>query len=496
ARHHSNTYLDDELGSLQQNGYALRVRASQKGRRLTCKARGRLDGAMHVRREIEAAWPSDQLPTTAAELPAELRDVVQPFVLERALQPRQRLEVHREIRILTDDGDDLCELAIDSVEALANGRTAAFQEIELEVFGDVPTNERIAHELRERLPVEFATDDKPTHAAALLGIERPAPATPARAQKKKKKQKQKKKSTNDPTGSEPVGQAVPQRLLAEFAAMRRCEHPDRDQPSTRDRHRMRVAVRRMRTLARTFGPLWPEDVAGRLSAHLGQTGRQLGVVRDLDVLLSGLPQSADSLPPQLQPAGQRAIDWVREQREAAEQQLQDWLCSPERLAANEQFERDVAAIDERTALAAEPLCRAAPPLLAAAVTDLRERLAAIPDDLPTEPLHRLRLATKRARYLAAELAGVPGMQLRKPLRALARAQRRLGTVCDHEVAAERLLGYVHAASTGSSDGAWTAAAFGGLAAVHAMAASATRPAAARALARLDRKRIWQRLAPL
>jgi len=119
SQRHCDTYLDDEHGTLQRSGIGLRLRESRKGRRLTCKTRGTIEGSMHVRREFEANWLEDGLPQTAAELPEELRDAVQPFVLGRTLRPHQRLEVQREIRILVDDGRDLCELAIDSVEARA-----------------------------------------------------------------------------------------------------------------------------------------------------------------------------------------------------------------------------------------------------------------------------------------------------------------------------------------------------------------------------------------
>ena len=477
---HTDTYLDDEHGSLYRAGIGLRLREGRKGRRLTCKAKGTLEGGLHVRREVEAGWHRDELPRSAHELPDELRDLVQPFVLTRALQPRQRLEVQREIRILVEDGVDLCELAIDSVQALANDRTATFQEVELEVFDDVATNERIAHDLRERLPIEFAADDKPTHAASLLGIEHAAPPHVPKKQKKRDR------------GTEPVAVAVPLRLHACLQTVRRHEVDVREDTDPEDLHRMRVAIRRMRSLVRAFRELWPEEIANRLLGHLGETGRQLGTVRDLDVLLDRLPDALESLPPQLQTAGARTLEWVRGQRATAHAQMQEWLRSSERLAANEQFEHDVRTIDERTALAATPMLQAAPPLLARAVADLRKQVTAIDEGLPTEPLHRLRLTAKRARYLAEQFGDLPGMDYRKSLRAVARVQQRLGAVCDHEVAAERLLGFVHAASVDSSDGAWTAAVLGGLAAVHTVAATVTRAMAADALEQLDRKKVWKR----
>jgi len=168
---HEDTYLDDGRRSLLRAGIGLRLRESRGRCVITCKLRRELEGTLHVRREIEAAWSTGELPREASELPETLRNALGAQISGLALLPLLRLEVQRETRILIGDGRDVCELAIDAVTASANGRTATFHELELEVLGDAATSERLAHQLRARLPVEFACDDKPTHAAALLGLE-------------------------------------------------------------------------------------------------------------------------------------------------------------------------------------------------------------------------------------------------------------------------------------------------------------------------------------
>jgi len=171
TRRHVDTYLDDSAGSLLRAGVGLRLRAAGAERSLTCKLRGSIEGCLHVRRELEAPWPASTLPERADELPAPVRGALRALLGDRELRPHLRLEVRRDLRILTRADADLCELAIDTVTAIANDRAADFQELELEVRSGVEANERLAHELRQRLPVEFARDDKPTHAAALLGLE-------------------------------------------------------------------------------------------------------------------------------------------------------------------------------------------------------------------------------------------------------------------------------------------------------------------------------------
>lgn len=169
-RHHEDSYLDDDEGSLRRGGVGLRLRASSATRILTCKLRGQVDDGMHVRREVEVTWADALPPRRAEDLPALLREVVQPLTQARALDVRLRLAVERDVRVLSQDGRDIGELAIDSVRAHAGGLQASFQEIELEVLTDSSANTRVAQGLRDRLPVAFAVDDKPTFAASLLRL--------------------------------------------------------------------------------------------------------------------------------------------------------------------------------------------------------------------------------------------------------------------------------------------------------------------------------------
>ncbi|MEC8653086.1 MAG: CYTH domain-containing protein [Planctomycetota bacterium] len=169
-RHHQDYYLDDDAGSLRRGGVGLRLRASGATRILTCKLRGEGNDGMHVRREVEVTWDDVAPPRHAEDLPAPLREVVQPLTQARALAVRQRLVVERDVRVVSQDGNDIGELAVDSVRAHAGELQASFQEIELEVLTDISANKRVAQGLHDRLPVAFAVDDKPTFAASLLRL--------------------------------------------------------------------------------------------------------------------------------------------------------------------------------------------------------------------------------------------------------------------------------------------------------------------------------------
>ena len=170
SRGHVDTYLDDELGTLARRGVGLRLRETDEQRLLTCKLRGSVGDGLHVRREVEARWRRATPPRRTGELPAEFSARLRPELPDCELRPWLRLTVAREVRVLTVDGADICEVAVDSVTAAARGRRATFQEIELEVLHDLAAVRRIAAALQARLPVELVTDDKPTYAAAALGL--------------------------------------------------------------------------------------------------------------------------------------------------------------------------------------------------------------------------------------------------------------------------------------------------------------------------------------
>jgi len=97
------------------------------------------------------------------------------------------------------------------------------------------------------------------------------------------------------------------------------------------------------------------------------------------------------------------------------------------------------------------------------------------------------------RYLAEEFADLPGHDYGKSLQAVVQLQQALGQVCDHEVAMQRLLGWLGDPAL-SASGPTAPAVLGGLATRHALLAKKARKKAARCLERTDRKKVWRRFA--
>ena len=468
AIQHEDHYLDDDRGSLRVAGIGLRLRERDGRRELTTKTRGSSVDGRFVRHELEVAWAGSRPPQTAAELPPPLRDRIEPFVLDRPLRPFLRLWTARDLRrIGGGDAETSCELTVDRVRAEAGEHRAAFDEIELEVVGDAPSTERLALALRERLPLHAALLDKPTYACDLLGL--PLPATP------------------ELDATTPLGVALPIVMSRHLQALRHAEAGVRGDGGSEALHTMRVAVRRLRSLVRAFTDLWSATDGPRLQELLTTLGRRLGVVRDLDVLLGTLDEHLARLPDSLRSAGQDLERSFGEVRRLANDELLAWLRSDDCRQRQGELE---ALLPKCVCGPAGARCGGeVPARLSRAATRLQKRVQSIDPNLPAGPMHELRIASKRLRYLAEEFAIVTDAALAKPLRKISVLQLVLGTVRDQDSLAERLL---HELSPPSAiESPWRAAAIGALVMRASQAAAKARKRASKALGSADKKRVWK-----
>jgi inorganic triphosphatase YgiF len=159
---------------------------------------------------------------------------------------------------------------------------------------------------------------------------------------------------------------------------------------------MRVATRRMRSAWRVFGDTFKKRARRRYVAELRRVADALGEVRDLDVLLDGLP--ADTA---LAPLAQA---W-RERRAAAHARLVTLLDD----RAYDKFVRDYLDFSEDpdAALAryasTETLAASAPGRLIAAADRVRLAGAAALSDGDDAAWHALRRGARRLRYTVVSL---------------------------------------------------------------------------------------------
>lgn len=206
-------------------------------------------------------------------------------------------------------------------------------------------------------------------------------------------------------------------------------------------HRMRVAIRRLRTAIKLFGPHAADRLDTQRLEALGEAlrglARALGRVRDEDVLARTLRAAA--APGEL-PAVERLLVRREGARADARAALLTALDGDEMVLLGGSFAHSLDL-----ALAAEPKAppramvrRAGPRLIADALKKLRRsgrRLVA-----PTSPaLHRTRILAKRLRYAGEFLAPAFGPTLPTTVRTAQGVQDALGALHDDDAALGVLL---------------------------------------------------------
>jgi CHAD domain-containing protein len=433
-RRQRDRYLDTAELDLARHGLALRRRDADGAAWLCLKAEGQAaPGGVWSRLEHEVeAVPTAPLPAAAAELPEALRHRVEPVAWGRALAEVARLETERTVHTVRAPLVGVkAELALDRVELEGAG---GFTEVEIEL-GASPSApfETLAVELRERLGLLPSPADKLARALTLAGGARPSPPR-----------------------STPLEPALPFALAAgrifrrHLEALRLAEPVARMGEDPEGVHDVRVAARRLRAAFRTFRGAFPAPrLAGPLRC-VRATGRALGAVRDLDVLLAGFRELAPELPEPLADDLAPLAGLVHELRERERARMLRFLGSPGRLRAMERFERFVSGLEAREArpgralrgAGGRPVGEVAPELLRAAAARVWKRGERIDKDSPREDLHALRIAVKRLRYTAESFVDLYGKPLRGLVRRAAVLQDLLGAYNDAGVAAVRLTGWL------------------------------------------------------
>jgi len=200
-------------------------------------------------------------------------------------------------------------------------------------------------------------------------------------------------------------------------------------------HQARVALRRLRSLFKLFAPALPPDFSQRWAPAWRDFGRNLGELRNWDVLLGEtLPPFQAAFPQAPEPA--RLIRQARTRQRAANLAVKRLLGAPaySRLVlafCDDLFRLGDAGSGSTTTMAdfaARRLSRRA---------RQASRLARQLADLDNQGRHALRIAFKKLRY-AIEFLAPPATspKARRYHRSLARLQEHLGRINDLVTAAE------------------------------------------------------------
>ncbi len=417
------TYWDTADLRLARHGVTLRRRTGEAaGPRWTLKLPLRDDGAepangdgILARREIEMKGPADRVPERAA-------DLVTAYARTEPLTEIAKLRTRRQVWSLLDGaGTVVAELDDDEVSVMEHGRTISrFRELELESRGLEDADlQRIAGLLRSAGAVDAEPIPKVVRA---LGPAATAPADAAPLE-----------IGPDRTAGAAVRAALTDavdRIVRNDAGMRMGDGESL--------HEARVGTRRLRSHLRVFRPLLDASWADALDSELRSLARQLGEVRDLDVLVERLGEVVADLHPVIDPL----LDDLGRRREASRGALLERLRDDRYPALLERLVAASAA-PRHLRVAARPAGSALPPLFERAWKRLAKHGGAMTREWTDPDYHRLRILAKRARYAAdaigpalddARRDGADGIRKR-----LAALQTLLGEVQDAATARDEIL---------------------------------------------------------
>jgi CHAD domain-containing protein len=362
SRSYTETYYDTAGGRLDRAGFTLRRRV-ENGK-----------GVWHltVTSDGESALEVEALGGPAAP-PKELQELLSAASAGFALSPVAKLSTKTNGKRVKQGSHTLARVQVSSVAILEGRRvTEAFHELLLEpLAADRKEVGRLEKALRR-------AGAKPGHA--------PAPVTRAL----------RPEALDESPAATPDLERLRMFFREQFARILAHDPGVRLGQDPEELHQLRVATRRLRSILRTARPLLEAIWAQALRDELSWLGDELGVARDIDVLIEHLRAEAA----ELDPADRRALkplfdDLAAEGKDARSRVLET--------LRSERYFALLATVEGATA--APPAGDGGVSLRKAARKEF-DRLAKAMDELAAEPsdeaVHRARIKGKRARY-AAEL---------------------------------------------------------------------------------------------
>ena len=416
------TYFDTPSLDLRRRGMALRVRRIGKRRVQTLKVPGEGAGGLQHFREYETEI-ADDTPDIERIDDESLRRLFAPEGVIDNLKPVFTTAINRSsVPLKLEDCE--VELALDSGEITADGKTLPVCEAELElVAGSSKRIYELALALHKRIAFRLETRTKAARGYQLTAEHGPTPQ---------------KSTVLDLDKGMTVGDAF-------SAAARNCLKQIRaneavvllGQPGTRDPegiHQLRVGVRRLRALVTVFRRVLSEDVFAFLKAELAWLQGALGPARDWDVfVLETLTPLRRRLPED--PDLAALLEVAEARRELANQQATaalltsrytDLLLRVELWLDNGGWQSSAGGKNDPD----RPIGRFAADSLQLRAAKLH-KLTRKWKTLPEAELHEVRILAKKLRYTAEFFQALyPRKMVRGQLQAISRIQDTLGSLND------------------------------------------------------------------
>jgi CHAD domain-containing protein len=409
-------YFDTEDLALAAAGVTLRRRTGGDDAGWHVK----LPAADGARDEIQAP-----LGRATRTVPKTLRSVVQVHLRGRPLAPVATVRtLRRTHRLLGDEGRVLAEVCDDTVSAhtTSGDEPTTWREWEVEVVAGAPDLLDAADTLLR--DVGAAPADATSKLTRVLGDRVPRCAS---------------RREPAPRQDGPSAAVVHARLREQVAELK-ARDPEVRRDVGEGVHKMRVALRRLRSALATFRPLLDEEVTEPLREEMRWIAGVLGEARDAEVMHARLRDLVDEQPREmvLGPVRRRVDTKLGRAYKDAHAASLEAMGTARYFTLLDDLD---ALVDDPpwTPLAQRPAREVLPGRVRRDFRRLRRRVAAAEDTADgaerDERLHEVRKAAKRARYAAETLAPVYGDAAEEFVSATTRVQSVLGDHRDSVVAA-------------------------------------------------------------
>jgi CHAD domain-containing protein len=246
---------------------------------------------------------------------------------------------------------------------------------------------------------------------------------------------------------DPMSEAGRKLMLLQFQRMCHEEAGTRAGEDPEALHDMRVATRRLRAAYLLFAPYFDEKALGRFNKRLRRTGRLLGEVRDLDVLLGKVERYLEKQNENAALSLAPLLDAWRKKRDKDRERLIKYLDTK----GYQEFRDDFAAFlttPGAGALALPPdqpvayqVRHVAPRLLLGRYEDVRAYEPLFPN-APLTTYHQLRIACKKLRYALEFFRDVLGDGAGALIKKVTAMQDLLGDLQDATVAEELIAAFL------------------------------------------------------
>ncbi len=369
-------------------------------------------------RRVEQHFEGDR-----TEPPGAALDLLRAYLRDASVKVVARLRTKRRAtEILSESGESLAELDDDEVSVLDGRRIALrFREIEIELKPG--TDEEIVQPIVEQLRAQGAGE--PNRLPKMVRAVGPrATDAPELVLAPKKKLN---------TVAEVLGNALSAaviRVIRHDAGIRI------DDGDSEHVHQARVGIRRFRTILKEFKSLFDDEWNQALRKEAKTLADALGDVRDADVLIGRQQNHVDLLAPDERPASLVILNRLHAERDAARDRLLAALRDP----GYAHLLNDMVAASQAPRFTDEAEAPADSLLQFAvkAFEKLKNAVDALDAQPPPTDLHRVRILTKRARYVAEALTPSAGKDAARFAKQASALQDVLGELQDATVAGDWL----------------------------------------------------------